>query len=104
MEIFKDLPLELKYYIMYNCNGIQNPVATLIKNFVKENDLYKSEQFQEPNFYQFLRMCKILRPQIPTIVIREYDSEGEVIGEFEYPMNQEHFDFLYESDNDEFFA
>ena len=51
MEIFKDLPLELKYYIMYECNGIQHPVATIIKDFVKENDLYKTEQFKEPNFY-----------------------------------------------------
>ena len=100
MEIFKDLPLELKYYIMYNCNGIQHPVATIIKDFVKENDLYKTEQFKEPNFYQFLRLCNILRRQIPTFSIREYDSEGTLMGYIEFPMSEEHFEFLYDIDSD----
>lgn len=103
MEIFKQLPLELKYYIMYECNGIQHPIATLVKNFIKENDLYKTEQFKEPNFYQFLRTCKIITPPIPKFYITEYDSDGDEIGEFEYSLSDEHFNFLYDSDNDEFF-
>ena len=95
MEIFKDLPLELKYYIMYECNGIQHPVATIIKDFVKENDLYKTEQFKEPNFYQFLKLCKVLKENMKMIIINEYDSEGELVGWLEYPL-----DYAYDLDSD----
>tara|TARA_R110002012_G_scaffold61820_1_gene162213 strand:- start:10203 stop:10514 length:312 start_codon:yes stop_codon:yes gene_type:complete len=103
MEIFKQLPLELKNYIMYKCNGLQHPTAKIMKEFIEENNLYKTEQFREPSFYQFLRTCRMLTPQIPIITIIEYDTDGEETI-FEYPMSEEHFYFLYESDNDEFLA
>ena len=45
----------------------------------------------------------MLTPQIPIITIIEYDTDGEETI-FEYPMSEEHFYFLYESDNDEFLA
>jgi len=101
MEIFKELPLELKNYIIYECNGLQHPTAKIMKEFIKENNLYKTEQFKEPNFYQFLRTCRMLTPQLPIITITEYDSEGEEII-FQYPMSEEHYYFLYESDNESY--
>ena len=91
MEIFKQLPLELKYYIMYECNGIQHPVATIIKNFIKENDLFKSEQFKEPNFFEFLKLCNMLKENMEMVRINEYNHNGDLIGWLEYP---------YDSDSD----
>lgn len=97
MEIFKQLPLELKYYIMYECNGIQHPIATLIKEFVIDNNLFKTEQFKEPNFYEYLKLCKILKENIKTIRIIEYDSEGEEVGWLEYPLG---YAYGIDSDSD----
>ena len=99
MEIFKQLPLELKYYIMYNCNGIENPLAKIMKEFIKENNLYKTEQFKEPNFYEFLKICKILKRQIHLSFINEYNSNGELIGQISYPNNQ--YFYGYDSSDEE---
>ena len=101
-KFFKDLPLELKNYIMYKCGGIEHKTAKILKDFINDNNLYKTNQENITNFYQLLRSFEFLSKRLPIIIMNEYDSEGEETVSFEYPMSQEHFDYLYENDN-EFF-
>jgi hypothetical protein len=77
------LPLEIRNYIIYNCGGLISPTAIIMKKFIKDNEFYKSEIFQEPNFYDYLIMCKILKrnyPNIFSITSYEliYDSDFDV--------------------------
>ena len=83
------LPLEIENYILYKMGGLEHKTAKIIKEFVKENDLYLTEQMREPNLYEFLKGCKILKPILPYFTIYDEDfdvyyaigSDGEYISD-----------------------
>lgn len=83
------LPLEIENYILFKMGGLEHKTAKMIKDFVNENDLYLTEQMREPNLYEFLKVCRILKPVLPYVLIHdiEFDvyyaigSDGEYISD-----------------------
>tara|TARA_R110002096_G_scaffold17332_7_gene60192 strand:+ start:622 stop:993 length:372 start_codon:yes stop_codon:yes gene_type:complete len=87
MEIFTKLPAELKYYILYDCMGIEHKTARIMKEFINDNWLYKTEQFKEPNFYEFLKVCNILNEIGDKIRIWVKGENGEYVVSHSYYSN-----------------
>jgi hypothetical protein len=86
MEIFQLLPTELKNYILYKCGGLENKTSSILKEFLYENKFWKNEVFKEPNFYEYLKLCNILKPFYRLVIL--YDEDGDYI---QYPLDY-HYD------------
>ena len=82
MEIFKQLPLELKNYILFKCGGLQHKTSIMIKDLLNENKLWENEVFNEPNFYEFLKASNFLKPLYKMVLI--FDDYG---GYIHYPID-----------------
>lgn len=92
------LPLEIRNYIIYECGGMISPTALIMKKFINENKFYKTEIFKEPNFYEYLILCKILRRSNQFIMSYEliYDVDFDVY----YALGDD--GYLSDSDLEEF--
>ena len=93
------LPNEIIYKIIYTHGGLIHPHAIIMKEFIKENEMFKSEVFQEPNFYEFLKLCRILNSIYPYILIHDLHTDTYYPYDYYYDSDLENEDYDYENED-----
>ena len=69
-SIFSKLPLELKYYIIYDMGGMENKTSKILKDFIRDS-LYNNQVHTDmpENFYRHLISVGELIPVPNSILI-----------------------------------